>query len=116
MLSSPIRLLIADDMVPIREYLSMVLGHEPDMEIVGAVGTGKAAVEESLNLLPDVVLMDLEMETPRAGVDAIRKLALQTPKIKSVVLTHFSDDDTVFAAFEAGAIDYVLKMPQLRRF
>ncbi len=109
MLTSPIRLLIADDMVPIREYLSMVLGHEPDMEIVGAVGTGKAAVEESLNLLPDVVLMDLEMETPRAGVDAIRKLALQIPKIKCVVLTHFSDDDTVFAAFEAGAIDYVLK-------
>ncbi|MGE5581171.1 MAG: response regulator [Bacillota bacterium] len=106
---SPIRLLIADDMLPIREYLSMVLSHEPDMEIVDAVGTGSAAVERALQTRPDVLLMDLEMETPRAGVDAIKTLAAQAPEIRSVVLTHFSDDDTVFAAFEAGASDYVLK-------
>jgi DNA-binding NarL/FixJ family response regulator len=106
---SPIRLLIADDMVPIREYLSMVLGHETDMEIVATVGTGAAAVERALVTQPDVLLMDLEMETPRAGVDAIKTLAIQAPGMRSVVLTHFSDDDTVFAAFEAGASDYVLK-------
>ncbi|TCL54952.1 NarL family two-component system response regulator LiaR [Hydrogenispora ethanolica] len=109
MAQAPIRVLIADDMIPIREYLSMVLSHEPDMAIVDAVGTGAAAVERALALRPDVVLMDLEMEAPRAGVDAIKKLARQAPELRSVVLTHFGDDDTVFAAFEAGASDYVLK-------
>jgi len=106
---SQISLIIADDMLPIREYLSMVLSHESDMKVVDAVGTGAEAVERALDTHPEVLLMDLEMETPRAGVDAIRTLAIKDPKIHCVVLTHFSDDDTVFAAFEAGAVDYVLK-------
>jgi DNA-binding NarL/FixJ family response regulator len=104
-----IRLIIADDMLPIREYLSMVLSHEPDMKVIDSVGTGAEAVERALVSHPKVLLMDIEMETPRAGVDAIRTLAAKDPNIHCVVLTHFSDDDTVFAAFEAGAVDYVLK-------
>ena len=111
--SATIRLIIADDMLPIREYLSLVLSHEPDMQIIAAVGTGAEAVEKALSATgsdhPDVILMDLEMETPRAGVEAIHTLARKAPEIRCVVLTHFSDDDTVFAAFEAGATDYVLK-------
>lgn len=104
-----IRLLIADDMLPIREYLSMILGHEPDMEVIDAVGSGAEAVERAMETRPDVILMDLEMETPRAGVEAIRTLIGYNQAARCVVLTHFSDDDTVFAAFEAGAVDYVLK-------
>ena len=106
---APIRVVIADDVLPIREYLSMVLGHEADMEIVKVVGSGSEAVECCLAFRPNVVLMDLEMETPRAGVEAIQKIVRRNSEIHCVVLTHFSDDETVFAAFEAGAIDYVLK-------
>lgn len=109
MSQSPIRLLIADDMLPIREYLSMVLSHEPDMKIVGSVDSGALAVEQGLIVKPNVVLMDIEMETPSAGIEAIRKLAVKAPEIKSVVLTHFSNHETVFAAFEAGAVDYIIK-------
>ena len=105
----PLRVLIADDMLPIRAYLSAVLSHEQGIQIVGMVGSGAAAVEKALATRPDVVLMDLEMETPRAGVEAIRSLSLGDPPVKCVVLTHFVDDETVFAAFDAGAIDYVLK-------
>lgn len=109
MSQSPIRVIIADDMLPIREYLNMVLGHEPDMEIVATVGTGAEARIRALGTLPNVVLMDLEMETPRAGVDAIYALSQEAPSIRCVVLTHYQDDETVFSAFEAGAVDYVLK-------
>lgn len=109
MFQSLIRLLIADDMLPIREYLSMVLSHEPDLKIVGLVDSGASAVEEALNVKPNVVLMDIEMETPDAGIKAIRELAVKAPEIKSVVLTHFSNHETVFAAFEAGAVDYIIK-------
>ncbi|HBE77871.1 MAG TPA: DNA-binding response regulator [Firmicutes bacterium] len=106
---SPIRLIIADDMMPIREYLSMVLSHEADIQVVDAVGTGAETISRALDTHPDVILMDLEMETSRAGVEAIHTLTDNAPGIRCVVLTHFSDDDTVFAAFEAGAIDYILK-------
>jgi len=109
MRNTPIRVVIADDVLPIREYLSMVLGHEAEMEIIKVVGSGVEAVECCLAFQSDVVLMDLEMETPRAGVEAIKKIVRRNPEIHCVVLTHFSDDETVFAAFEAGAIDYVLK-------
>jgi len=105
----PIRVLIADDMMPIRDYLSMVLAHEPDMNIVATVESGTDAVSLAKSLQPNVVLMDIEMETPRAGVDAIRTLNQELPDIRCVVLTHFCDDNTVFAAFEAGAVDYVFK-------
>ncbi len=101
--------IIADDILPIREYLSAVLNHEPGIKVIEAVGTGNEAVERTLALKPDVVLMDLEMETPRAGVDAIRSITAQASGVRCVVLTHFADDETVFAAFEAGATDYVLK-------
>ncbi len=104
-----IRILIAEDVLAIREYLNMVLSHEPDMEVLATVDNGAVAVERAMAVRPDVVLMDLEMETPRAGVDAIRTLSNQVPEISSVVLTHFEDSETVFAAFEAGAVDYVLK-------
>jgi DNA-binding NarL/FixJ family response regulator len=106
---SEIRLIIADDMLPIREYLSMVLSHESDMEVLEVVGSGSEAVERASVTRPDVILMDLEMETPRAGVEAISRLMSMNIDIRCVVLTHFSDDETVFAAFEAGATDYVLK-------
>lgn len=109
MSQSPIGILIADDMLPIREYLSMVLSHEPDMKIVGSVDSGALAVEQALIVKPNVVLMDIEMETPCAGIEAIRELSLKAPEIRSVVLTHFSNHETVYAAFEAGAIDYLIK-------
>lgn len=106
---APIRILIADDMQPIRDYLGTVLSHEPDMQVIGTVGTGAEAVASALSDPPDVALIDIEMETPRAGIEAIKTLAGAAPKARCVVLTHFCDDETVFAAFEAGAVDYVLK-------
>ena len=109
MADSPIRLIIADDMEPIREYLNMVLGHEPDMKIIGSVATGKESLDLAIKTLPDVMLLDVEMETPKAGVEVIREVSKKNLDLKCVVLTHFCDDETVFSAFEAGAVDYVLK-------
>lgn len=109
MSQSPIRLLIADDMLPIREYLSMVLSHEQDMKIVGLVDSGALAVEQALIVKPNVVMMDIEMETPNAGIEAIRDLSIKAPEIRTIVLTHFSNHEIVFDAFEAGAVDYIIK-------
>lgn len=111
MITNPIRVLIAENILSTREYLNMVLSHEPDMKIVDSVGSGALAVEQALTLKPNVVLIDIEMEmeTPWSGIDAIRTLAAKTPEIRSMVYTHLTNDETVFAAFEAGAVDYLIK-------
>lgn len=109
MIFNLIRVLIATDIPQISDYLSMVLGHEPDLIIVDSVRNCASAVEQALKLKPNVVLMDIDMETPWAGIDAIRTLAAKAPEIRLVVLTNLCDDEMVFAAFEAGAVDYLLK-------
>lgn len=106
---SQIRMIIADEMAPIREYLSMVLSREPDIKVIDTVGSRAEAIVRSLTAIPDVLLIDLEIGTPRAGVDAIKTIAALAPRIRLIVLTLFSDDDKIFSALEAGASDYVLK-------
>lgn len=103
-----LRLLIADDQPLIRRALSMTLGAESDIEIVGQAVDGQDAIEQALALAPDVVVMDLQM--PRvSGVVATRDITAKLPSVGVVVLTTFDHDDLVFEAIRAGARAYLLK-------
>ena len=103
-----IRLLLVDDQSIIREGLSSLLQTQPDLEIVGEAGNGEQAVERSIKLQPDVVLMDIRMPV-MDGVAAIRLLKKQAPEIKILVLTTFDDDQYVTEAMAYGADGYLLK-------
>lgn len=104
----PLRLLIVDDQPLIRRALSMTLGAEPDIEVVGQAVDGIDAIEQALSLVPDVIVMDLQM--PRAsGVVATREITAKLPAVGVVVLTTFDQDDLVFEAIRAGARAYLLK-------
>ncbi|MBE9044425.1 response regulator transcription factor [Pleurocapsales cyanobacterium LEGE 10410] len=103
-----IRVLLVDDQSIVREGLSSLLQTQPDIEIVGEAENGKVAVERSLDLQPDVVLMDIRMPI-MDGVAAIRTLAKQAPEIKVLVLTTFDDDEYVTHAMTYGAKGYLLK-------
>lgn len=103
-----LRLLIADDQPLIRRALAMTLGVEGDIEVVGQAVDGVDAIEQALALVPDVVVMDLQM--PRAsGVVATREITARQPCVGVVVLTTFDHDDLVFEAIRAGARAYLLK-------
>lgn len=103
-----IRLLIVDDQEIVRQGLEILLGHEPDIEVVGVGGDGDAAIEKVRELSPDVVLMDLRM--PRKnGIHATRHITRHYPNVKVVVLTTYDDDVWVFDAIKAGAVSYILK-------
>lgn len=103
-----LRLLIADDQPLIRRALSMTLGAEPDIEIVGQAVDGVDAIEQALALRPDVIVMDLQM--PRAsGVVATREITALLPTVGVVVLTTYDHDDLVFEAIRSGARAYLLK-------
>ena len=103
-----IRLLLVDDQSIVREGLSSLLQTQLDLEIVGEAENGRVAVEQSLSLKPDVVLMDIRMPV-MDGVAAIEILKQQAPEIKILVLTTFDDDEYVVRAMAHGADGYLLK-------
>lgn len=104
----PLRLLIVDDQPLIRRALAMTLGVEQDIEVVGQAVDGIDAIAQALALVPDVIVMDLQM--PRAsGVVATREITAKLPAVGVVVLTTFDQDDLVFEAIRAGARAYLLK-------
>jgi NarL family two-component system response regulator LiaR len=103
-----IRILISDDHAIVREGLRTLIGTEPGMEVVGEAEDGLEAVEKACALRPDVILLDMVM--PRMdGLEAIHKIKRKCPEARILVLTSFSDDQTVFPAIKAGALGYLLK-------
>jgi two-component system, NarL family, response regulator LiaR len=103
-----IRVLIADDHGVVRQGLTMYLGLDPDLEIVGEAANGEEAVGMASDLEPDVVLMDLLMPV-MDGIAATEKIKTQTPEVEVVALTSVLDDGAVTGAVRAGAIGYLLK-------
>lgn len=106
--ATPIRVLIVDDDLFVRESLSDYLAAAEDLDLVGACADGAAAIEAVDRYLPDVVLMDLRMpimDGPHA-TRAIRDLA---PQVRVVALTSFPDDDAVADMFTSGACGFLLK-------
>ncbi|WP_289033304.1 response regulator transcription factor [uncultured Arsenicicoccus sp.] len=101
-----IRLLLADDQELVRMGFRMVLDAQPDMQVVGEVGDGAAAIE--LAAQADVVLMDIRM--PRMdGVEATRRIVASGIAAKVLVLTTFDLDEYVHTALKAGAGGFLLK-------
>lgn len=104
----PIRILIADDHVLIRQGLRTLLSSEPGMELAGEAADGEEVVRLARQLKPDVILIDLVM--PRQdGIAAINAIKREMPDAKILVLTSFAEDDKVFPAIKAGALGYLLK-------
>jgi len=106
--ASKLRLLIADDQPLIRRALSMTLGAEPDIEVVGLAANGQEAIDLALRLQPQVVIMDQQMPGV-SGAEATREITTRLPDVRIVILTTFDDDELVFEAIRSGAHAYLLK-------
>ncbi|MFI7608431.1 response regulator [Micromonospora sp. NPDC049366] len=105
-----IRVLVADDQAMVRTGFGMIIGAQPDMEVVGEAADGVAAVELARRLRPDVALLDIRM--PRLdGLEALRLLAGPgvVDPVKVVVVTTFDLDEYVHTALRNGACGFLLK-------
>ena len=107
-MTPPVRILLADDQPLLRTGFRMVLGGEPDLDIVAEAGDGVEAVDLARRLLPDVVLMDIRM--PRMdGVAATRTIVEAKLPVRVLILTTFDLDEYVVGALRAGASGFLAK-------
>ncbi|MBF6416176.1 response regulator [Nocardia cyriacigeorgica] len=103
-----IRVVIADDQELVREGLAVLLGAQPDIEVVAQVADGHAAVREAKRHRPEVVLMDVRMPVCD-GIEATRRISASVVETRVIVLTTFDLDEYVYAAIQAGASGFLLK-------
>jgi len=106
--SDPIRVMIVDDHLMVRRGLATFLKVFKDFKLVGEAESGESAVQLCVKLQPDVVLMDMVMQS-MDGAAATRLIRKQCPSAQVIALTSFKDEILVKSALQAGAISYLLK-------
>jgi DNA-binding NarL/FixJ family response regulator len=102
------RVVLVDDQELVRTGFRLVLGGQPDLEVVGEAGDGAEAIEVVAQTRPDVVVMDVRM--PRMdGVEASRRIRSSADAPRVLILTTFDVDEYVYEAIRAGASGFLLK-------
>ncbi|MDR1633429.1 MAG: response regulator transcription factor [Bifidobacteriaceae bacterium] len=103
-----IRVLLVDDQSLMRMGFAMVLGSDPEIEVVGEAANGRAALDQVAALAPEVVLMDVRMPV-MDGIEATRRVVEAFPATRVILLTTFDLDEYAFSGLRAGASGFLLK-------
>jgi len=106
-MNTPIRIVIADDHVLVRQGIRAFLETHPDLDIVGEAEDAAGAAQLCESQKPDVALVDLVM--PGGGIEATRAIRATSPQTQVVLLTSFEDVQQIVAAVQAGALSCMLK-------
>src|SRR5690242_13157511 len=107
-MTSPTRIMLADDHLVVRRGLRLVLEGEPDLKVVAEAGDGAEAVERGLH--DDVELAVLDVSMPRmTGLQAARELTSRRKDLRVLILSMHDNEQYLFEALRAGAAGYVLK-------
>lgn len=109
MILNKIRVMIVEDIEDIRNYFKMILSREKDIDVVGTASSGEEACSIAFDVKPDIVLMDVQMETETAGIDAVKFIKSKMPAVKIIILTIHEEDEILFKSYGAGATDFITK-------
>jgi DNA-binding NarL/FixJ family response regulator len=103
-----IKVAIVEDDEGIRSSLSALIRRAKDFKLAGEYGNGESALQEIPKLLPDVVLMDINLPGMK-GYECVRQLKAVHPSVQFLMLTVYEDSDSLFNSLKAGASGYLLK-------
>lgn len=103
-----LRLLIGDDHTLVRHCLRKILEDRPEWRVIAEVSDGREAIRQSLELAPDVAIMDLGMPVMN-GVEATQQITRRVRGTRVLILSMYSDEAYVTRALQAGASGYLLK-------
>lgn len=103
-----VRVFVVEDQPQLLKNLLKVLGLFPELEVVGTAQEGEDGVEQMVKLLPDLVLLDLELPGID-GIEVTRRLKRRAPSVEVLILTSFDDEQKVYEAIQAGASGYLVK-------
>lgn len=104
-----IRCIVVDDYEPLNNVFTNILDYEADISVVGRAYESNGLFDILETTEVDVILLDIEMTTREEGIVACKKISREYPDIKVIILTCHEEEDMILLAFEAGAVDYVLK-------
>jgi two-component system NarL family response regulator len=107
--NSRIRILIVDDHPAVRRGLVATLEPEPDFEVVATAATAQEGVALHREHRPDITLMDLALERPTGGIEAIREIRQQAPGARIIVFSALRGDEDVYRALHGGAVTFLSK-------
>ena len=103
-----IRVLMVDDHAVVRDGIRAVLALQKDMQVVGEAVNGREALDKTIKLLPDVVLMDIVMPEMN-GLEATKEICRECPQVKVLMLTQYDDEENVRASSQVGALGFIPK-------
>ncbi|RZI83385.1 MAG: response regulator transcription factor [Microbacterium sp.] len=106
--SAAVRVVVVDDQELFRRGLTMLLGVETDIEVVGEAGDGVTAVDLVVDTMPDIVLLDVRMPK-RSGLEACMRIKEQAPSARIIMLTVSDEEGDLYEAVKNGASGYLLK-------
>jgi DNA-binding NarL/FixJ family response regulator len=109
------RILLADDHELFRDGLAGLINAQPDLEVIAEAGDGLEALKFARDLKPDLIVMDINMPICD-GLEATRLICTELPGSRIVALTVHDEDEKLFAAIKAGAVGYMLKSTNKRKF
>jgi DNA-binding NarL/FixJ family response regulator len=104
-----VRVLVVDNFEPFRRFVTSTLAGLRDLQVIGEVSDGLAAVQKAIELQPDLVLLDIGLPTLN-GFEAARQIRKLVPESKIIFLSQESSDDMVQEALSIGAWGYVVKI------
>ncbi|MBT3321297.1 MAG: response regulator transcription factor [Anaerolineae bacterium] len=107
--------MLADDHELFRDGLAGLINAQPDLEVIAEAGDGLEALKFARDLKPDLIVMDINMPICD-GLEATRLICTELPGSRIVALTVHDEDEKLFAAIKAGAVGYMLKSTNKRKF
>lgn len=103
-----LRLLLGDDHTLVRQGFRKILEQQPDWEVVAEAADGRTAVKQTLELVPDVAILDIGMPLMN-GIEATRQIVRRAPNVHVLILSMHSNEGYIVKALKAGAKGYLLK-------